>query len=189
MSEQWLSIVEYARTYAISDMTVRRRIKTGRLKAVLREGKYYIPVHEVGPPMLDPTETQERQSPKPQISQIRNIVKAHPSPKTSYTDERDYIDNTASRAYSAPQAHVPSQIRANLPTNQNSVVETQTLLAFCDNALRKLSDAEQKLEEHYKTKIMQLEAQIRAKDLEVSKLFQQVEDLQVLVKILEKKQK
>jgi hypothetical protein len=44
MNEQWMSIVEYARSFNISDMTVRRRIRTGRIQAVLREGKYYIPV-------------------------------------------------------------------------------------------------------------------------------------------------
>ena len=36
MAEQWMSIVEYARTFSISDMTVRRRIKNGKLNAVLR---------------------------------------------------------------------------------------------------------------------------------------------------------
>ena len=44
MSQRWLSIVEYARTYSISDMTVRRRIKNGKLNAQLKDGKYYIPV-------------------------------------------------------------------------------------------------------------------------------------------------
>lgn len=44
MSDQWLSIVEYARTYGISDMTIRRRIRTGKLEAQLRDGKYFIPV-------------------------------------------------------------------------------------------------------------------------------------------------
>ncbi len=44
MSDQWMSIVEYARTFSISDMTIRRRIKSGKIHAVLREGKYYIPV-------------------------------------------------------------------------------------------------------------------------------------------------
>ena len=44
MADQWLSIVEYARCFNISDMTVRRRIKNGKLHAVLREGKYYIPL-------------------------------------------------------------------------------------------------------------------------------------------------
>ncbi|MFK7824773.1 MAG: helix-turn-helix domain-containing protein [Oligoflexales bacterium] len=44
MADQWLSIVEYARCFNISDMTVRRRIKNGKLHAVLKEGKYYIPI-------------------------------------------------------------------------------------------------------------------------------------------------
>ena len=44
MGQRWLSIVEYARTYSVSDMTVRRRIKNGKLQAQLKEGKYYIPV-------------------------------------------------------------------------------------------------------------------------------------------------
>ena len=44
MAEQWLSISEYARNFGVSDMTVRRRVKTGRLHAVLKEGKYFIPV-------------------------------------------------------------------------------------------------------------------------------------------------
>jgi hypothetical protein len=43
MAEQWLSIVEYARAFRMSDMTVRRRIKTGKLNATLHDGKYYIP--------------------------------------------------------------------------------------------------------------------------------------------------
>ena len=44
MGQRWLSIVEYARTYSVSDMTVRRRIKNGKLQAQLKDGKYYIPV-------------------------------------------------------------------------------------------------------------------------------------------------
>ena len=43
--KEWLSIIQYARNFGVSDMTVRRRIKTGKLKAVLRDGKYYIPIH------------------------------------------------------------------------------------------------------------------------------------------------
>ena len=44
MQDQWLSIAEYARHYNISDMTVRRRIKTGKIHAVLKDGKYFIPM-------------------------------------------------------------------------------------------------------------------------------------------------
>lgn len=46
MSQKWLSIVEYARAFNISDMTIRRRIKTGKLMATLKDGKYFIPVDE-----------------------------------------------------------------------------------------------------------------------------------------------
>lgn len=44
MAEQWLSIVEYAKKHDISDMTVRRRIRAGKVEAELREGKYFIRV-------------------------------------------------------------------------------------------------------------------------------------------------
>ena len=46
--QDYLSIIEYARFYNVSDMTIRRRIKTGRLQAVLKEGKYYIPLDSKG---------------------------------------------------------------------------------------------------------------------------------------------
>lgn len=44
MTDQWLSIVEYAKKHDISDMTVRRRIRAGKVDAELREGKYFIRV-------------------------------------------------------------------------------------------------------------------------------------------------
>lgn len=44
MQQEWLSIVEYARAFDVSDMTIRRRIKNGKLRAVLKDGKYFIPV-------------------------------------------------------------------------------------------------------------------------------------------------
>ena len=53
MAQQWLSIVEYARAYNISDMTIRRRIKTGKLSATLKDGKYFIPVDSEKLPRRD----------------------------------------------------------------------------------------------------------------------------------------
>jgi len=197
MSEQWLSIVEYARTYSVSDMTVRRRIKTGKLHAVLREGKYYIPVHEVGAPsrdMLDDEDTPPaRHAKKPVAARPaappRQVVKSHPMPNTRMEERepRDSILNFVSASTPTSPGYVPSQIKTGLQSH-NSLVETQTLLAFCDNALRKLTDAEAKVEDQYRTKISQLEAQLKSKDMEINHLSQQVEDLQVLVKILERKQ-
>lgn len=54
MSE-WLSITEFARRNSCSEMTVRRRIKNGRLHAVLRDGKYQIQSNSPGeaPPPQD----------------------------------------------------------------------------------------------------------------------------------------
>jgi predicted site-specific integrase-resolvase len=92
MAEQWMSIVEYARTYQVSDMTIRRRIKTGKLHAVLKEGKYFIPVvgahratdeHEVFD-FNEPTKIAERSSvdnqarrPHPQMQVIRAQNTSH----------------------------------------------------------------------------------------------------------------
>ena len=68
MSEQWLSIVDYARTNNLSDMTVRRRIKTGRLEAVLRDGKYFIKKEQIqnnrtSPLTTAPTESLHERAP------------------------------------------------------------------------------------------------------------------------------
>lgn len=41
MSE-WLSIRDAAQTLGVSDLTVRRRIKDGRIKHTLRDGKYFV---------------------------------------------------------------------------------------------------------------------------------------------------
>ena len=43
MEENWISILEYARQHQLSHVSVRRKIKTGRLQAVLKDGKYFIP--------------------------------------------------------------------------------------------------------------------------------------------------
>ena len=42
MLDGWISINEYARRFNVSDITVRRRIKQGKIPAELKNGKYYI---------------------------------------------------------------------------------------------------------------------------------------------------
>jgi DeoR/GlpR family transcriptional regulator of sugar metabolism len=58
-TEHWLSIVDYARMFNVSDMTVRRRIKAGKLPAKLIDQKYYIAVPSAQPQAPQP------QSPQP----------------------------------------------------------------------------------------------------------------------------
>ena len=93
MAEQWLSIVEYARTYRVSDMTVRRRIKTGKLHAILKEGKYFIPVHgservTTERPTNRESERSDRLSDEQQ-SRSRSemtVVRSHPSAQRTYVE-------------------------------------------------------------------------------------------------------
>lgn len=66
MAQQWLSIVEYARAYNISDMTIRRRIKTGKLSATLKDGKYFIPVDIESLPKRDSEPSTHHEVPSSQ---------------------------------------------------------------------------------------------------------------------------
>lgn len=74
MSEQWMSIVEYARKYNVSDMTVRRRIRTGKLPAQLKEGKYYIPISEIANKAIEFSDIETRRH-QPQLSESLPTVK------------------------------------------------------------------------------------------------------------------
>jgi hypothetical protein len=183
MSDQWLSIIEYARRFNISDMTVRRRIKTGKLQAVLREGKYYIPATSVE---MAPQHHRPQQ-PQPAIVKSRPTMQSHPDPIPTY-ETAPVRSQSRTQAQSSNPHFVPHHISSQIHENsQRPMVDANTLLAFCEGALKKFSDAEIRLEQQYQQKISQLEAQLQAKHIEINQLSQQVEDLQVLVKILERK--
>jgi excisionase family DNA binding protein len=55
MSE-WLSIRDAAQAMGVSDLTVRRRIKDGRIEHRLRDGKYYVRVSTTAGTNLSPVE-------------------------------------------------------------------------------------------------------------------------------------
>jgi len=179
MNDQWLSIVEYARQFNISDMTVRRRIKTGKLQAILREGKYYIPTSE------QRARTNETFTPR---NQQQPVVKSRPN---------NFEVNTHTPIQQAPkqnyrpqpkQSYIPTSITQTLQhRDQEATIDATTLLAFCEGSLQKLNETETRIEAQYQEKIARLESTIANRDLEIKQLSQQIEDLQVLVKILEKK--
>ncbi len=192
MAEQWLSIVEYARTFSVSDMTVRRRIKTGKLHAVLKEGKYFIPVapNQSSDPLQAPTVPQEMV-----------VVRGHPRGEATI---KDAYAPTASvpaanigmssakviadvRGGNKKEAYIPDTLSGPMQDNEHSLVDTRALLAFCDASLRKFSDLERRQVEKFKAKLEAVEAQVLLKDKEIIQLKQQVEDLQLLVKIIESK--
>jgi hypothetical protein len=124
MAEQWLSIVEYARTYQVSDMTVRRRIKTGKLHAVLKEGKYFIPVqageaaragameadedNEVRPAPQRENRYDDRQARRP--AGEMQVIKAHPAAQRTLSP--------ATQSYGAPASTLSTPHRPSYPQHQ-----------------------------------------------------------------------
>lgn len=215
MAEQWLSLVEYARAFGMSDMTVRRRIKNGKIKAVLREGKYYIPVapeggqrrpsmpEPGGRPMAQPTMSVHASMAKPVSSEMM-VVKGtsptesalphgyYPQPKqqggsvggSGYRPNHHGPTNTN---FAADDQVIPSQYKRSIEGSETSLVHTQALIDFCENALKGFEHLDEAIHQKYKSKIQALEASVKAKDAELASLYQQVEDLQLLVKVFEKK--
>ena len=228
MAEQWLSIVEYARTYKISDMTVRRRIKTGRLEAVLQDGKYFIPIKPTTIPkasLANPSEpprdgaatsdfaAQLGKGSVPRHPEIQ-VIKGHPTAPTIYPEPPVSPLFTSPKAiappsqgtstvsavkdsgfsHSAPSSGtdggerlIPSSLRQSLIQYETSLIDSKALIAFCESVLRKVQDGERKTVEKFKSKLETLEATIVARDQEIKSLRQQLEDLQLLVKILERR--
>jgi hypothetical protein len=246
MAEQWLSIVEYARTYQVSDMTVRRRIKTGRLHAVLKDGKYFIPVAvgersaPAGPmpgdgpisparsPASQPAAPRRPQNDMTVVKARPHAAKPWPQPAhhnvgraadtvppylggsqsaqpmasealarsaTAYVPERraepemvDYAsDDGAPAPHNAGGGFIPSSLRGPLSAHETSLVDTRALIAFCEAAMRKANESERRTIERFKSKLEAVEATLAARDQEVKALKQQLEDLQLLVQILERK--
>lgn len=224
MADQILSIVEYARAFQLSDMTVRRRIKTGRLQAFLQDGKYYIPVpagyasvpaeaqHEAY--YNEPAPTHAPQPPRRPQPEMQ-VIKAHPAAQKTYQQPVPPVHQPTPQHRSAvqppppqrpmaaqvtqaqtPHAHVPlDAASATIPTtltrhlagSETSLVDTRALLAFCEASLKKFHEAERRQVEKFKARLEALEATLAQRDQEVQGLRQQVEDLQLLVKVLERK--
>lgn len=209
MANQWLTIVEYARHYAISDMTVRRRIKTGKLHAVLKDGKYFIPLDQSSPQEVHtPSSMHHKQKPitrydhnSPHLNQgVPNQTRPdsfqskdaepfkHYRPKSEHLNQAKNLEEPFPRPI--PQTRYEETRPTNRiqtepkPTNQISLADFQQ---FCDSMLRQLSETERIIEEKYAQKAEVLELKIRERDSEISRLKQEVEDLTLLIQVIEQK--
>lgn len=169
MAEQWMSIVEYARSFSVSDMTVRRRIKNGKLHAVLKDGKYFIPVDNSKPI-----------APAPMISHLES----HEG-KTLASPDRVGAFSPVVRNNDGEDGQIPYDLKTKLSQQETSLIDTNDLLGFCESSLANLKSFEKQIEGNYKNKYALLEEKIRYKDLELSRLKQQVEDLQTLINMME----
>lgn len=189
MAEQWYSILEYARQYDMSDMTVRRRIKSGKLHAVLKEGKYYIPVVAKS---QAPSKSAEMRYRSPGVSDHLAQVTAPSSPAVRPLPDSSAWKESRPATRQSEEAHfIPNALREPLleaaSAGRSTTVEMRALLAFCESSLKRSLDSEARLEANFKNKADSLYEQLRHKDTVVSQLKQQVEDLQVLIQMMEKK--
>jgi hypothetical protein len=198
MAEHWLSIVEYARTFGISDMTIRRRIRTGKIQAYLRDGKYYIPI-DSDPATGQPVKQSARMKPdaKPSTESSNTpAMKSHPSAERTIPQIRDPQRSEDSRQNSfypskASQplqfGQIPDRISTPVSSNPEVSVEAMALLKYCNSSLETAKDIEKHVESHYSAKLEATRQQVINRDAEIKKLSQQIEDLQLLVEILERR--
>jgi hypothetical protein len=207
MNEQWLSIVEYARTLSVSDLTVRRRIKTGRLPAVLKEGKYYIPVkvdeagNVIGRGNRGASANLESVSPPPSP-----VMKSHPVAQQTLAPTTEKPAAWAGMRVNASPSPTPALVSPPvsspviprmIPTRETTEVvmaesalvapNIQPMMELCESMIAKCSALEARIESESRARMLALESQVRALDSENKNLRQQVEDLQTLVRILEKR--
>lgn len=199
MTEQWLSIVEYARTLSVSDLTVRRRIKTGRLSAVLREGKYYIPVQVDGQGNVVTRNgrsvpvQQEVATPTPPAPQAAwaGMRATAPMPVTA-VPAAPIAPVAPVKSHGASGHVVPHAIRrpAEVAVDAGVAhVDGNALIEFYESVANRFTAFEQRVESETAARVQSLEARLSAAQIENKTLRQQVEDLQVLVKLLEKRGK
>lgn len=153
MLDGWISINEYARKFNVSDITVRRRIKQGRIPAELKNGKYYI--------RADYRET-------PPLPNKKAALPPPPPPPPPTTDDRP-------------------QVVAEAITTKPATPPNRELVDLYDRYLVELKAKEGQLIKKHSTEIALLETKLSKKDREIISLKQQIEDLQLLVKILENK--
>ena len=193
MNEQWYSIVEYARAFSISDMTVRRHIKTGKIKAFLQDGKYYIPVTR-------PASTQMTAEVKPNDHRKPGTDSLFPPFAAQPPMPLQVLKGAAHNAPSNIPSNIPLGLtppveRTVIPPHISSAItgdgtptaHTHELLDFCSKSLENFKEMERHIEQKFMHKIESLEQIIANKDLEIKGLKQTVEDLQLLVRIFEKK--
>ena len=170
MQDGWISINDYARKFNVSDITVRRRIRQGKIPAELKNGKYYIRADGQD---TRPAAEQHDTPPPGVVSTTRPSFSLPPPPAS--------VSHTATAPPTVVATEIPVQT-APSPTQQS-----KELLEFCDRYLDELKTREQHLAKRHESEIALLEAKLAKKDSEITALKQQIEDLQLLVKILENK--
>jgi|GEM_PF-6528277 len=185
-SPQWLSIVEYARAFGVSDMTVRRKIKTGKLNHEMRGNKYYIRVDQptnnvVAPaiPVVSPKVEAPIQSP---------VVNEQNEIPQSTLIKKQSVQNPL-QAQKQKLVHAEKKINAQSESDRESQVriEAENLLKLCNTIISEGKKKESLMQSKFDAETRVLESQLRAKHTEIGSLKRKLEDMQLLIKMLESK--
>jgi polyhydroxyalkanoate synthesis regulator phasin len=207
MAEQWLSIVEYARATGISDMTIRRRIRTGRIRAELKDGKYFIPV-EIEPDLNSQRQIHSHTQKNNQIIKNlplhdRAVERSIPvvrreadveysmrgSSRNSVATMPNVYSNDQIGINSKPMSwhHIPDHLVEPLVKVGSASVDARAVIEFCDKALEQAKETISNIDLKCKSQLEALGAKLSHREQEIKCLNQQIEDLQLLVQILERK--
>lgn len=218
MTEQWLSIVEYAKRHDISDMTVRRRIRAGKVNAELREGKYFIQVDGSTSPKNAPAPSRAPAAPAPAAPQ--GVHRSRPT-TTAGGDQHQLhlqqlldrpprqtpppISVRQERRHGGQRAeHTPPRAERIARPQKDDFSYPELDLAGTSRPSASVLDAGQSIEvqlsqlnaklEHITQPWQQellasLKTEITLKDEKIRQLEQKIEDLEMIVQMLDRDQK
>ena len=196
MAQQWMSIIEYARQFSVSDMTVRRRIKNGKLYATLREGKYFIPVdadhrpHPEGESDFLPQTSEDRQYQG--TSLIKNSIRQNSHLDFEFKNEtapRVRFESLENGRTSLAESFPMPSFKGKFPiedepitTGNQSIAE---VLEFANKTIALAEDKFKAKELEWSARLKAQEFEVSTRDIRINMLKQQIEDLQLLVKVIE----
>lgn len=186
MDSKYISIIEYARENNISDMTVRRRIKTGKLYAVLKDGKYFIPE--------DGSKSVSRVAPMSHSFEMPKKDPIPPKPRMPAREDFLFEKKPREEEKSPVQEDRLLQIDRLLSSSSSSrsSLESTKLIELCEKVLAKIEKSEFFVEEKFfarfnntDSEINILRSRFEASNMRIGRLEKKIEELNMLVDILE----
>lgn len=147
-SGSWLKLGDAAHVLGVSEITLRRKVKCGRIPHDFRNGKYYVFLYrdEATGHYYDPTGAPEPALSAPQVSRTT----AH-GPRTTAQDPRTTAQNPRTPTHQLPSINLRTAVQQNpmqiqkpsAPTDE----ELQTLQALLEQKEQELQGLRRTLED------------------------------------------
>lgn len=206
MTQQWMSIIEYARHFSVSDMTVRRRIKNGKLYASLKDGKYFIPVDENHRPHFDDElefATDSQRIPQKSAPLMRDSLGQSKHLDFDFRSDAFSLPKPSQSSHSSSRSVGVNIEKPSIPLDfplpnfpPHSLKEQELavdppkktiaeVLEFANKAMESVEEKFRAKELEWESRLRSKEQELTNRDQKIEMLKQQIEDLQLLVKVLE----